>query len=340
MHIKPRIILTIALLPAAFILASLIHPPNLYSINVDYSKMKIAIAGAGDVAAYFIEEFSQSPHETVVLSRSLERNSSMSNIEIRTTDYTVDNLKHNIQDCDAIVSTLAGPNEAYVASHLAILEACIQSPRCKRFIPSGWTINMEDFPDQPLYLSTSRNAVLKALRAQSEVKWSFMCNYWFMDYILPASNRLLKDIGNEWIMNYTTNVFDLYGNGLQEITLTSARDTAQATLALLQAHDIPWSDFTHLSGQTLTPRELFALLKRHDPSWSLRNITLTDVLRDIIDTNAVESGVSGVLRLVGFTNCGKSPSERTLQWNTGILAGVHGRDVETFLADGRTNRVP
>jgi putative NADH-flavin reductase len=110
--------------------------------------MKIAIAGAGDVAAYFIEEFSQSPHEIVVLSSSSKRNPSASNVAVRTIVYIVHSLKVNIQDCNAIVSILDGPNEAHIASHLAILEACVQSRRCKRFIPSGWTTNM--FPDQPL----------------------------------------------------------------------------------------------------------------------------------------------------------------------------------------------
>jgi hypothetical protein len=83
-------------------------------------------------------------------------------------------------------------------------------------------------------------------------------------YSLP-SKRYLKDIGNEWIIDHNTKV-DLYEDGLQETTLTPVRDTAKATLALLQAHDTPRSEFTHLDGQSLTIRELFALLKSYDPS--------------------------------------------------------------------------
>lgn len=303
--------------------------------------MKIAIVGAGDVAAYFIEEFSQSSHQTVVLSRSVTKRFQASYVEVRATRYAVDDLKEKLHDCDAIVSTLAGSNDDYTACHLAILEACIQSPKCKRYIPSAWTINMEDFPDQPLYLSKSRTALLEALRQQSTIKWSFICNGWFMDYIVSSSKRYLRDIGNEWIMDHNKKVFDLYGDGLQEITLTSVRDTAHATLALLEANDTPWSQFTYIGGQTLTPRELFAIVKKHDPGWKAQNVTLTNVLEDILRTmGAGEDPVLGALRLLSFTKCAKIPSEKVLKWNTGILAGVHGRDVQSFLEDSKSKAVP
>lgn len=151
--------------------------------------MKIAIAVVGDLGACFIEELSKSSHEVVMLTRSAAKSFQVPNVQVRATNYTVDDLKEKLDDFDAIISTLDGSNDENITCFLAILEASRLTPRCKRYIPSAWTINMQDFPDQELYLSRSRTAVLERLRKQATIKWSFICNGWFMDYLVPASKR-------------------------------------------------------------------------------------------------------------------------------------------------------
>ena len=86
--------------------------------------MKIALAGVGDVGNYFMEEFSRSTHEVVLLTSKHKSHLDRLPIDQQITDYSVENLTLHLQDCDAVVSTFCGPEDKYISAHLAILEAC------------------------------------------------------------------------------------------------------------------------------------------------------------------------------------------------------------------------
>ena len=110
--------------------------------------MKIALVGAGEVGLCVAKE---SDDEVVVLTGTIKLSLKNLKAEIRLTDYSVDVLRRSLDDCDVVVSTLSGPSEFCISAHTCILEACSQSRRCKHFIPSEWNINIEDFPDQPMF---------------------------------------------------------------------------------------------------------------------------------------------------------------------------------------------
>lgn len=57
-----------------------------------------------------------------------------------------------------------------VTVHLALLEPCRQSPRGKRFVPSEYVGNTDEYPDQPIFYAANHNPVRAALEAQSDVK--------------------------------------------------------------------------------------------------------------------------------------------------------------------------
>ena len=299
---------------------------------------QIAIVAAGDVARYFIEQFTGSTNEIVLLTRSSPKFPCDSRLDVR---ITVDSLLSNLSDCDTVLSTLSGPEEVFTSAQLAILEGWIQSTKCKTFIPSGWTINTEDFPDQPLHLSESRRTVLEALRAQRTIQWTVICNGWFMEYISSTQQRYLKDIGKEWLMDHHGKVFDLYGDGLQKITLTSAQDVARATIALLEAENATWSEFTHSEGQTLTSHDLFSIITKYDASWKIQRVTLTDVLKDVLAAmNTGQNLEVGALRLLSFTNCARCPLGKALQWGKRELGGIHPCGVEMLLKKAASTRLP
>ncbi|KAF7586359.1 hypothetical protein BBP40_009025 [Aspergillus hancockii] len=298
--------------------------------------MKIAIAGVGDVGIYFIEEFCRSEHDVVLITSKPKPLLKPLDIKQHVTDYSVESLTPILRDCDAVVSTFAGPDDKYISSHLAILEACRHSPRCKRFLPSAWTTNMEDFGDQPIMFARSRDTVWKALRSQHEIKWTMVCNGWFMDYVLPASQRYLRDVSYAWVMDYQNKVFELYADGLQKVTLTSARDVARAALSILEHDGVEWSEFTHLGGETMTYLDLYRLIKRRDPAWQVRRLPFAEVIQRITSGKLVGEGIElEYFRLMGFTNCNQVPADRALTWGTGMLEGLRARGVEEFLDEAR-----
>ncbi|KAK5201371.1 hypothetical protein LTR47_012059, partial [Exophiala xenobiotica] len=73
--------------------------------------MRIAIAGASDVGTYFVEEFSQSNHDVVLLNRREKKQLRHLKVEQRVTDYTVSDLTSKLEDCDALVSTTSAPGD-------------------------------------------------------------------------------------------------------------------------------------------------------------------------------------------------------------------------------------
>lgn len=301
--------------------------------------MKIAVAGYGDVGKYIVDEFSKSDHEVVLLTRKEVKLPDGMKATVRVTkSYTVEELTPVLEDCDAVVSTLSGPNEAYIASHLAILEACSRSPKCKRFLPSEFAINVRDFPDQPAPTRSSRGCIREALKAQTDVKWTVFCIGWFMDYLLSSPQCGLTSLGRGWCAHNETKVFDLYGDGLQKISLTSVRDSARALLALFESDANQWTPYTFVSGQTLTYIELYDLLKLRDPLWTIRKVYFADLLKAVAEDDGKGSNEVDFLRIMAFTNCNNMPEDKTLKWGTGVLASVQGRDVNTFLDEAEADK--
>ncbi|KAK9237788.1 hypothetical protein V1525DRAFT_402924 [Lipomyces kononenkoae] len=298
--------------------------------------MKIALAGVGDVGLCLAIEFCKSEDEVVVLTSSIKPVLEHLDAEIRLTDYSVDDLKQKLDDCDAVVSALSGPNEFYISAHSNILEVCSQSRRCKHFIPSEWNINLDDFPDQPMFSSATHEVVRNKLRSQHGVKWTMICHGWFMEYVLPGAKNPLREIGLAWAMNHSTKTFDVYADGLQKVTLTSTADTARAVLAILRDSIDNCADLspvTLLAGQTLTYRELFQLIKSRDPAWKSNPVTFSEVLGDIFE--GLKGNDPGVavhqMRILGFTNANHNPKGKALEWGTGVLQGLRATTVEEFL---------
>jgi nucleoside-diphosphate-sugar epimerase len=298
--------------------------------------MRIALVGAGEVGLRLATEFCKSEDEVVVLTSTMKPNFGHLKAEINLTDYSVDDLTKNLDDCDAVVSTLSGPSEFYISAHSNILEACHQSRRCKHFIPSEWNINIEDFPDQPMFSAATHEVVRSKLRSQNDTKWTMICHGWFMEYVLSPERNPLREIGLAWAMNHGTKVFDMYADGLQKVTLTSTADAARAVLAVLRDSISTGADLppvTHLAGQTLTYRDLFELIRTRDPAWKSNPVTFSEVLDAIHE--GLKAGDAHVaihqMRVLGFTNANHNPKGKALEWGMGVLQGLRATSVKEFL---------
>eukprot|EP00644_Phytophthora_capsici_P007877 jgi/Phyca11/20401/fgenesh1_pg.PHYCAscaffold_63_\ len=226
--------------------------------------MRVAVAGTGSFAKYFIEEFPAAGHEVVVLTRSHKEflDGKRGVVEQRVTDYkTVSELVEVLEDCDALVSTIMDMESPSAQTHLNLLEACIQSPKCKRFIPSEFGGNEENFPPEEYDFFYGHNRPLKkALKEQNDVEYTFISLGWLADYIVPSSNRYHSDIGPGHPLNLHTRTMTIPGTGNVMFSLTSARDMAKAIAELLKSPN-KWRPYTYVQGSETTWLQIAELMK-------------------------------------------------------------------------------
>lgn len=293
--------------------------------------MKVAIAGSGNVAQYLIEEFGASGHQIVVLTRSAKPEQKA--FEQRQTDYSIASLVGVLEDCDALVSTVADFQNppAATKAHLDMLEACRQSTKCKTFIPSEWTLNVEDYPEQPMFLAEANQTLHQTLKQETSIRWTIICNSWFADYVVPQRQRYLRDIGQAWPMDHLNKVFTIYGPGTQLFDLTSVRDVAKAVAVLLDSKE-PWEQYTYLSGDQLSWNELFALVKRWDPQWTSQTKPLAASIRQIADNVSLESAYVGYFEIQSYAGALTLPKEKVQRQRAKYFPQVHFRTIEEILA--------
>lgn len=291
--------------------------------------MKVAVAGTGNVAQYLIQELRNYGHELVVLSRTA---ASGEEYEKRQTDYSVASLVSVIHDCDALVSTVADyanpPNGT--KAQLAMLAACQQSEKCKSFIPSEWTCDVEQYPEQPHFLATANKTLHKELSAVTDVRWTIICNSWFADYVVPSSQRILRDIGELWPMDYDNKVFTIYGPGTQVLDFTAVRDVAKAVAALLDS-TAGWEPYTFISGDQISLNDLFNILRRRDPTWTAKIKPLAESVKLVVDKKNTDDIMLGYFELLIYSGASKLPREKVLAHRTKYFPQVHFRTIEEIL---------
>ncbi|RMJ07492.1 hypothetical protein BHE90_011636 [Fusarium euwallaceae] len=285
--------------------------------------MKVAIAGLGDVSKYLLEELPKEGHHVVALTRSLKPQ--ITTAQQRVTDYSVSDLKKHLADCDAVVSAITIHAPEFSSIHLALLKACKESPKCKRLLPSVWAGNYEEVNDQPLYAGEDLLPILEALRCQKEVYWTFFCQGWMVDYILPSNQRHLADFGERWVQNYETKVFTLYGNGAQKVDFTSARDTTRAVGVLLNHDPGMWEEFTCVSGQQMTWRELWEFVKAREPEYTLQKKSLAQSIKQFIAKRSKEEVAAAMYEVMGHSDALAFPDGKVERHRENFFKGMKFR---------------
>lgn len=294
--------------------------------------MKVAIAGSGPVARYLIEELGAGGHDIVQLTRSVKPN--QKSVEQRQTDYSVFSLLTVLEDRDAIVSTVADFSSPRLATkvHLDMLEACRQSPRTKIFIPSEWTANIEEHPEQPMFLVEHNKVMHEALKVEKDIKWTMISNSWFSDYVLPQNHRYLRDLDQLWPMDYKNKIFTIYGPGSQPVNFVFVRDVAKAVAALLDSKE-PWEPYTYISAEQLTWNDLFAIIKKSDPEWTGQKKPLAETIRLMTDQKSPENNYIGHFEILSYSGASTFPQEKVERDWSKHFQGVHLRTVEEVLLE-------
>lgn len=220
--------------------------------------MRIAIAGTGDLARYFVEELLAASYEVVVLARGPRILFARPDVSLRITNYSILSLCEALEDCDGLVSAIQDLSMKSAAVHLALLEACKQSPRCNSFIPSEYSGNIDDFPKQPLWYFENHQPVRDALLKQADVKWTLLGLGWFADYLLPPESRYIRDIGDLHPVDFTAGTMTIPGTGEEVICMIAARDVARAIAQLFKTPT--WEPTTYVCGEQTTWNKVKELL--------------------------------------------------------------------------------
>ncbi|EPE03501.1 hypothetical protein F503_06674 [Ophiostoma piceae UAMH 11346] len=292
--------------------------------------LQIAIAAAGDLAKYMVEEFLAAGYSVVVISRSRKPWYERSDITFRVSDYSVPSLVAALSDCDAVVSTILDYGTAGVVPHLNILAACQQTTRCKKFIPSEYGGDTDRFPDIPLFYKDSHEPVRAALAAQTDVQWTLLGNGWLMDYFVPPSQRYIRDIGAYHPIDTATNTAVISGTGDEPICFTSARDLARA-LAVLVAHGDWDQATTFVSGERTSWN---GIVKKLAARGHVLNVTYRSHAE--LEKASIGDGDDAVIAQFGVWSSSGScglPVEQLERQRAKFFSGVRFRTVDEFLDD-------
>lgn len=213
----------------------------------------VAIAGSGDISVYFAEELLRAGFGVTVLTRSIkERLNAIPGVVQKVVDFASNSqLVDAIGDAEALISTILDYTDAFTTVNLALIDACKESPRCRRFIPSEFVGDSKAYPEQPAFYA-NRGPVRAALRVQDQLEFTIICLGWLMDYIVPRKNRHMSDVGDKFSVNLADGRFVVPGTGDDEVSLTATRDLARAIACLLRAPRGSWEEYIYISGE-MTP---------------------------------------------------------------------------------------
>ncbi|KAI6348039.1 hypothetical protein MCOR25_010861 [Pyricularia grisea] len=296
--------------------------------------MKVAVAGIGNFGPYLLEEIPKEGHEIVILTRSQKPHLKLPQ---KITDYTIPSLESALQDVDAVVSAVPAHDPGYVKTHLALLEACKLSPRCKNLIISHWAENIDDVTDHPIFPhgNNTVHELTAALRAQNEVTWTAVCCGWLADYVLPASQRRLGEIGDFWVQDREKKVFTVYGPGTQRVSFTPSRDVARAVARLLSRPG-EWTPSTFVRGETMSWNELWRLISEKEEGWTLRKKSMAQSVRQLVAEDGGElSKMVAEFELMSYAGALEMPEDRVARDRERFFEGLKFRTLAELMDEGK-----
>ena len=146
----------------------------------------------------------------------------------------------------ALISCIRAFDTRYIDIHSAYLNACIKSKACKRFIPSEWAGNIEDYPLKPDFYGTTREPFRQILKKSSGIEWTLFNQGWFMDYFLPQEKTYIKPAPDDFPVDPNNWRACIRGTGDEPQSWTCAREVGKAVVELLAASEwvsgcvLPW----------------------------------------------------------------------------------------------------
>jgi hypothetical protein len=155
------------------------------------------------------------------------------------TDYSEESVLSILDSTRAsvLISTIQCPEDSYIRIHQGFLNACLRSVHCKRFIPSEWAGNIEDYPGLPRAYGKSRAPFRAILQQSHGVEWTLFNHGWFMDYFVPQDKSYMKCTPGEFPFDLKLWTYCVKGTGDEPQSWTCGRDVAKAVTELLTARE-------------------------------------------------------------------------------------------------------
>ncbi|KAL2813188.1 hypothetical protein BDW59DRAFT_34785 [Aspergillus cavernicola] len=299
--------------------------------------MSIAIAGSGDVTRYLTEELGRANLPVVILSRREKPQFDLPGVTQQVVDYnSVPSLVAALNDNNAValISTILDYNpDSFIAVHKNLIKAAQQSTQCKRFIPSEYGVNIEEYPDQPGFYYETREPIRQLLREQSDLEWTLVCCGWLVDYIIPSRNRYLRDIGDSFPINLADTRMVIPGTGKEAVDLVAARDLANALAALVQAPKGTWEPYIYISGEQTSFNKVGGQVKEKYPqlNFDVQYLSLRTLVNGVRDAKDDFERIDAEYKIVTVSNSAHFDPAKVQRHREKYFAGVHFRSVQEIL---------
>lgn len=296
---------------------------------VPHGRMKVAIAGSGNLAQYICEEFPQSGHEVIVLTRTIKPLLERHECSQILTDYSQASLDEALDDCDALISTIVDFTTTFTDVHLKLITAARKSRKCKRFIPSEFAGNVQDYPDQPAYFVKTHYPIREALKAQTDLAWTIVCIGLLADYVVPSRNRHIMDMREGNMIDFGKRTFLVPGTGHEPIDLTSARDVARALACLINADN--WEPYTYISGDRTTWQKIFGSIQQRYPDFNEVTQSTSQILESLKSAKDEQEALFAILLHFSISGAPTCPREQVHLHRKRFFNGIHFRSVNELL---------
>lgn len=299
-------------------------------IQTSINTMRVAIAGNGDLARYIYEEFGG--HDIVVLTRSYKPQLEQLGVTQFVIDYTLQSLATALRDVEVLISTIGDVSPLYVDVHRTLIQACRKSPKCNRFIPSEFAGDIETYPDQPAFYARSREPIRKLLREQTDLEWTLVSVGWIADYVVPAKNRYIREIGVSCPINLADNNAIIPGTGNEPVDFAWARDVAKALAKLIAAP--AWSPYTYMSGEQSSWNEVMRIIRdKYRPDLQVQHLSLSKLVETIRTSTDSEAIGIAEHQILSASHACSLPQDKVQAHRQKYFPGVHFRTLRDGLAD-------
>ncbi|KAJ5747710.1 uncharacterized protein N7511_009406 [Penicillium nucicola] len=298
----------------------------------------IALAGVGDLGRYFCDELSQDVrYSVIVLTRQKNRFIS-SKVKTCTTDYSEDSVVSILNEtgATALISLIQCPDEDYLSLHNNILNACLRSNDCKRFIPSEWAGNIEEFPDIPPAYGKTRAPFREILRKTRGIQWTLFNQGWFMEYFVSEEKSYMKYLPGEFPINPIDWHYCVRGTGDEPQSWTCGRDVAKAVAELLAADE--WEPVTYVAGTSGTFNWAAELLEKFYGRPLTRSYRSINDINNDLQRNLPEKELlvveAELWTITGATACPRQKAERQREK---FFSELHLMTIEELLESAEKN---
>ncbi|ORY11782.1 hypothetical protein BCR34DRAFT_601063 [Clohesyomyces aquaticus] len=294
--------------------------------------MRVAIAGYGDLTQYLCAEFGKAGHVLVILTRSHKPQLENEGIAQALTDYAISSLRTPLADCEVLISTISDISPSYTDIHRNLILACLESPKCKRFIPAEFAANIEAYPDQPGFYYAPHEPIREMLRSQTGVEWTLVCIGWLADYFVPAKNRHVKDIGEFHPMNWADGRIVIPGTGNEPVDFTWARDVAIGLASLVKAPSGSWEPYTFMSGERSCWNNTAKLMQKYRPGIPIEHRSLHTVAEMMKEAKTENTLILADYYLLSISQACANPLDKVEAHKEKYFRGIGFRTVKEGLS--------